>query len=68
MYGWEQAFILFVSIDQLKAQRMGHDYQTALGVKVLDGGGITIKHFLDDRNALEGIGFFWNRGSRITGL
>ena len=43
-------------------------YQTALGVKVWDGGGITFKHFLNNKHALELIGYFWNRGSRITGL
>jgi hypothetical protein len=43
-------------------------YKTALGVKVWDGGGISFKHFLTDRNAIELIGYFWNRGSRITGL
>jgi len=43
-------------------------YRTALGVKVWDGGGISFKHFLTDQNALELIGYFWNRGMRITGL
>lgn len=43
-------------------------YQTALGVKVWDGGGISLKHFVSDNNALEGIAYFWNRGIRITGL
>jgi len=46
----------------------GHSYQTALGVKVWDGGGISLKHFISDKHALEGIGYFWNRGARITGL
>lgn len=43
-------------------------YQTALGVKVWDGGGISFKHFVSDNNALELIGYFWNRGTRVTGL
>lgn len=42
-------------------------YRTALGVKVWDGGGISFKHFVS-KNAIELIGYFWNRGSRITGL
>ena len=42
-------------------------YKNALGVKVLDGGGITFKHFVSGNNALEFIGYFWNRGTRITG-
>ena len=43
-------------------------YQTALGVKVWDGGGISLKHFTGGNNALEGIGYFWRQGFRITGL
>lgn len=43
-------------------------YRTALGVKVWDGGGISLKHFVNGNNALEGIGYFWNQGMRITGL
>src|ERR1700676_2868360 len=43
-------------------------YRTALGVKVWDGGGISLKHFVSGNNALEFIGFFWNQGTRITGL
>ena len=42
-------------------------YKTALGVKFYPGG-ITLKHFITDKNALEGIAYFWNRGTRITGL
>lgn len=44
-------------------------YKNALGVKVWDGGGITFKHFFNgSNNAGELIGYFWNRGMRITGL
>ncbi len=43
-------------------------YKTALGVKVWDGGGISFKHFVSGNNAIELIGYFWNRGTRITGL
>jgi hypothetical protein len=47
----------------------GHSYRTALGVKVWDGGGISLKHFFDgSSNAGELIGYFWNRGARFTGL
>jgi hypothetical protein len=46
----------------------GYTYKTALGVKVLDGAGITLKSFVNGNNALEGIGFFWRQGFRITGL
>ncbi|MBS1510542.1 MAG: hypothetical protein JST86_06870 [Bacteroidetes bacterium] len=51
-----------------QAQSMGHEYKTALGIKFLDGAGITLKHFVNDHAALEGIGFFWTQGTRITGL
>jgi hypothetical protein len=53
---------------QRKSGASGQNYQTALGVKVWDGAGISVKHFLNEKHALEGIGFFWNRGARITGL
>jgi len=46
----------------------GQSYQTALGVKVWDGAGISLKHFISTNHALEGIGYFWNQGFRITGL
>ncbi len=65
--------ILFISVFvftmiAVSAQNKGQDYTTALGLKVFDGGGITLKHFISDRDALEGIGYFWNQGARITGL
>jgi hypothetical protein len=46
----------------------GSSYRTALGVKVWDGAGITLKHFGATGNAIEGIGYFYNRGFRLTGL
>jgi hypothetical protein len=30
--------------------------------------GVTLKHFLTGNHALEGIGYFYNYGTRITGL
>ena len=59
---------LVIFITTATAQSKGRTYTTALGVKFLDGAGITLKHFISERDALEGIGFFWNQGSRITGL
>ena len=44
-----------------------NSYQTALGVKFYPGA-VTLKHFIDKNAALEGIGYFYNRGFRITGL
>lgn len=46
----------------------GSSYKNAIGVKVWDGGGISFKHFVSDKNALEFVGYFWNQGTRITGL
>ena len=43
-------------------------YKTALGVKVWDGGGISLKHFFTDRHAGELIAYFYNHGIRFTGL
>jgi hypothetical protein len=43
-------------------------YKTALGVKVWDGGGISLKHFFNGTNAGELIGYFWRHGFRLTGL
>jgi hypothetical protein len=43
-------------------------YTTALGVKVWDGGGISLKHFFNDRNAGELIAYFYGHGIRFTGL
>jgi len=46
----------------------GYSYETALGVKVWDGAGISLKHFFNTKNAGELIGYFWSRGFRLTGL
>jgi hypothetical protein len=50
---------------QKKAE--GFDYSTAVGVKFYPGS-FTIKHFLNDKKALEGIVYFWKKGTRVTGL
>jgi hypothetical protein len=50
-----------------QAQSMGSSYRTALGAKFWPGG-ITLKHFIRDNRALEGIGYFWGHGFRFTGL
>lgn len=43
-------------------------YNTALGVKFYPGA-ITFKHFFNgSNNAGELVGYFWNRGFRVTGL
>lgn len=61
--------LLVVSFSQAQSKTASHSsYKTALGVKVWDGGGISFKHFVNGNNALELIGYFWNQGTRITGL
>ena len=45
----------------------GTDYKTAIGVKVYPGA-VTVKHFLSDGKAIEGIGYLTSDGFRITGL
>jgi len=56
-----------LGIGSAKAQSMGESYQTALGVKFYPGA-ISIKHFMDDNKALEGMASFWRYGLRVTGL
>ena len=57
---------LFV-LNRADAQSMGSSYRTALGVKFWPGA-ITVKHFTRQNRALEGLGYFWDRGFRFTGL
>jgi hypothetical protein len=64
--------LLFVLVFGLVAgasygQATGSEYRTAAGVKVWPGG-ITVKHFIKDQVALEGIAYFWDYGFRFTGL
>lgn len=59
--------ILAIGAGKLQAQSMGSEYQTALGVKFYPGA-LTVKHFVADNRALEGIASFWRHGFRVTGL
>ena len=52
---------------KLNAQSTGSDYRTAIGVKVYPGA-ISVKHFVRDNTALEGLASFWRYGFRFTGL
>lgn len=46
----------------------GQSYTTAVGVKFYPGA-ISVKHFLNnDNKAIEGLGYFWSKGFRVTGL
>lgn len=61
------AVALIVLSSKADAQAMGHSYRTALGVKFYPGA-ISVKHFVRDNRALEGLASFWNYGFRVTGL
>ena len=65
------ASTLLIAIISNAQSRSSHSssYNSALGVKVWDGGGISFKHFFNEtNNAGELIGYFWNQGTRVTGL
>jgi hypothetical protein len=60
--------VLTISLSKVSySQSMGSSYKTALGVKFYPAG-ISIKHFIQDNRALEGIAYFWGHGFRFTGL
>ena len=60
---------LLLASGTASAQNETSTYKTALGVKIWgDGGGISLKSFVYNNNALEGIGYFWRDGFRLTGL
>ena len=60
-------FLVFASQAQSKSTK-STTYKTALGVKVWDGGGISLKHFFGNNKAGEFVGYFWNHGFRLTAL
>lgn len=61
--------IVLLMVVSASAQKNSNssDYKTALGVKFYPGA-VTIKHFINDKVALEGLGYFHPYGARITGL
>jgi len=61
-------FFVVVASHAQSHSATGYEYRTALGVKVWDGAGISLKHFFDEKNAGEAIGYFWSHGFRFTGL
>ena len=64
-------FIIALSIFSFSVQAQknvsSQNYTTAAGVKFYPGS-FTIKHFIQDNAALEGLAYFYNRGMRVTGL
>lgn len=63
------ALFLVVTSSQAQSRSANSSsYNTALGVKIWDGAGITVKHFFNGNNAGELIGYFYRYGFRLTGL
>ncbi len=44
------------------------DYKTGIGLRIFNGGGITLKTFFAPNQAAEVIAFFYEDGTRLTGL
>ena len=59
---------LFLGLAAFSQSINTYTYKTALGAKVWDGAGISLKTFVKPDHAIEGVGFFRNRGFRLTGL
>ena len=61
--------ILLIAFSQqkLSAQALGNTYKTAVGVKFYPLG-VSLKTFIRSDAALDFIGYFYDRGTRITGL
>ena len=59
--------VLFSFVKAQSQQNTGLDYKTALGVKVYPGA-VTVKHFLKNNVAVEGLGYITTDGFRLTGL
>ncbi|MBC7948782.1 MAG: hypothetical protein H7Y42_12915 [Chitinophagaceae bacterium] len=61
-------FLITTTVQAQSKSANSSTYKTALGVKVWDGGGISLKHFFNQRQAGELIAYFWSHGIRFTGL
>ncbi len=61
------AMFLALCVFQLKAQKSGNNYSSAIGIKFYPGG-ISYKTFIKNNVAIEGVGYFWEYGSRVTAL
>ena len=58
---------LITMVGYTKAQNVGSDYTTAVGAKFYPTG-ITVKHFIQEDRAVEGILYLYADGYRLTGL
>lgn len=55
----------FWQVAEAQKSNQSSNYTTALGVKFYPGA-VTFKHFIKEGRALEGLGYFWERGARFT--
>jgi hypothetical protein len=62
------SLFVFLSINAQSSSTNSYSYKTALGVKVWDGAGISLKHFFNSKDAGELVAFFYGHGFRLTGL
>ncbi len=50
-----------------QAQMVEQNYKTAVGIKFYPAG-LTVKHFVSDKAAVEGLLYSWTYGARLTAL
>ncbi len=60
-------FIFIMTAETSRSQSMGSGYTTSIGFKYYPGA-ITVKHFIGENRAVEGLLSFWDHGFRVTGL
>ena len=64
----KKTFLLLIAVTLLSLTLKGQDYRTSLGLRAGWPYGVTLKHFLNEKNALEGIlASSWG-GFVVTGL
>ncbi len=66
------AIITLFAVTKVNAQKgdefsQSQDYTTAVGIK-FSPFALSVKHFLNENDAIEGLGYFWSDGFRLTGL
>jgi hypothetical protein len=63
------AFLISVFVLTISSSSVAQkNYSTALGLRLNEGAGISVKHFLNDKNSIEGILYTRWRGFNLTGL
>lgn len=61
------SFVTITACANAQKMALGSTYKTAIGVKFYPGS-ISVKSFTKPNLALEGLAYFWNYGTRFTGL